>query len=68
MTIMSLANCCRLLAIDPKTLRRWLHLAHLSVQTHPWDTRLKCVTSAQLPPMRIRHLFGLLWCQRFLGP
>ena len=55
MTIMSLADCCRLLAIDPKTLRRWLHLAHLSVQTHPWDTRLKCVTSEQLQQLAAMH-------------
>ena len=55
MTIMSLADCCRLLAIDPKTLRRWLHLAHLSVQTHPSDTRLKCVTSEQLQQLAAMH-------------
>jgi hypothetical protein len=55
MTIMSLADCCRLLAIDPKTLRRWLHLAHLSVQTHPWDTRLKCITSEQLQQLAAMH-------------
>jgi hypothetical protein len=55
MNIMSLADCCRLLAIDPKTLRRWLHLAHLSVQTHPSDTRLKCVTSEQLQQLAVMH-------------
>jgi hypothetical protein len=55
MTIMSFADCCRLLAIDPKTLRRWLHLAHLSVQTHPSDTRLKCVTSEQLQQLAAMH-------------
>ncbi|HEY4384789.1 MAG TPA: hypothetical protein VGN34_09980 [Ktedonobacteraceae bacterium] len=55
MNIMSFADCCRLLAIDPKTLRRWLHLAHLSVQTHPSDTRLKCVTSEQLRQLAAMH-------------
>ncbi|BCL79111.1 hypothetical protein ccbrp13_15760 [Ktedonobacteria bacterium brp13] len=55
MNIMSLADCCRLLAIDPKTLRRRLHLAHLSVQTHPSDTRLKCVTSEQLQQLAVIH-------------
>ena len=54
MTLMSLADGCRLLAIDPKTLRRWLRQAHLSVQAHPSDTRLKCVTREQL-----EHVAGM---------
>jgi hypothetical protein len=54
MTLMSLADGCRLLAIDPKTLRRWLRLAHLSVQAHPSDTRLKCVTREHL-----EHVAGM---------
>ena len=32
MVIFSLADCCRMLAIDPKTLRRWLERSHLCVQ------------------------------------
>jgi hypothetical protein len=60
MTIMSLADACRLLAIDPKTLRRWLRLAHLSVQAHPSDTRLKCVTSEQLEHLARMHRRTLL--------
>ena len=55
MTIISLADCCRLLAIDPKTLRRWLSLSHLSVQSHPGDTRLKCLTSEQLQQVAAAH-------------
>jgi hypothetical protein len=55
MTIMSLADCCRLLVIDPKTLNRWLHLAQLSVQPHPWDSRLKCLTSEQLQQVAATH-------------
>jgi hypothetical protein len=55
MTIISLADCCRLLAIDPKTLRRWLSLAHLPVQPHPLDTRLKCVTHEQLQQVAAAH-------------
>ena len=55
MTIMSLADGCRLLAIDPKTLHRWLRLAHLSVQAHPSDTRLKCVTREQLEHVARMH-------------
>src|SRR5258708_4196885 len=41
MPIISLADCCRLLAIDPKTLRRWLAQAQLSVEAHPTDARIK---------------------------
>ena len=39
MTVLSIADACRLLAIDPKTLRRWLALAHLDLQPHPADAR-----------------------------
>ena len=39
MTVLSLADACRLLGIDPKTLRRWLALAHLDLQPHPADAR-----------------------------
>jgi hypothetical protein len=55
MTIMSLAECCRLLAIDAKTLRRWLRLAHISVQAYPLDARLKCVTSEQVQQVAATH-------------
>jgi hypothetical protein len=39
MTLVSLTDCCHLLAIDPKTLRRWLSLAHIAAQPHPLDAR-----------------------------
>lgn len=39
MLCVSLADTCRLLGIDPKTLRRWLAQAHLSLQPHPSDGR-----------------------------
>jgi uncharacterized coiled-coil protein SlyX len=55
MSLMSLADSCRLLAIDAKTLCRWLHLAHISVQAHPVDARLKCVTSEQLQHLAAMH-------------
>jgi uncharacterized coiled-coil protein SlyX len=55
MTIMSLADGCRLLAIDAKTLRCWLCLAHFSVQKHPLDARLKCVTSEQVQHLALTH-------------
>ncbi len=41
MTLIALTQCCRLLAIDGKTLRRWLAQAQLPVQAHPGDARCK---------------------------
>jgi hypothetical protein len=48
MTILSLADGCRLLAIDAKTLRRWLAQAQLTLQPHPTDARLKGLTRDHL--------------------
>ena len=39
MLFVSLADACRLLGIDPKTLHRWLAQAHLCLQPHPGDAR-----------------------------
>jgi hypothetical protein len=55
MTLVSLTDCSRLLVIDAKTLRRWLSLAHLSVQPHSLDARLKCVTHEQLEQLAPTH-------------
>src|SRR5438094_8240162 len=41
MTLIALTQCCRLLAIDGKTLRRWLAQSQLPVQAHPSDARCK---------------------------
>lgn len=41
MTLIALTECCRLLGIDGKTLRRWLTQAQLPVQAHPGDARCK---------------------------
>jgi hypothetical protein len=37
------------------TLRHWLRLAHISVQAHPFDARLKCVTSEQVQHLAATH-------------
>lgn len=39
MIFVSVADACRQLGIDPKTLRHWLALAHLGLQPHPSDAR-----------------------------
>ena len=41
MTLLSLADSCRQLSIDPKTLRRWLAQAPFALQPHPQETRRK---------------------------
>lgn len=48
MTMLSLADSCRHLGIDPKTLRRWLTSAPFTLQPHPQDARQKGVTEEQL--------------------
>jgi hypothetical protein len=55
MTLISLTDCCRLLAIDPKTLRRWLDLAHLPLQPHPIDARSKGIFAEQLRLVATAH-------------
>src|SRR6266567_5395880 len=55
MTMVSLTDCCRLLVIDPKTLRRWLSHCGLSTQPHPLDARCKCVTREQVEQLAAVH-------------
>jgi hypothetical protein len=55
MTIISLSQCGRLLAIDPKTLRHWLALQALTLQPHPADARIKGVTHDQLLLVAAAH-------------
>ncbi len=56
MTSLSLAECCRLLAIDPKTLRQWLAQAKMALHTDPTNAKIKCVTSEQV--QTLAHLHG----------
>lgn len=55
MTIISLADCCRLLASDPKTLRGWLALAHFPLRPHPSDARIKGIAAEQLRQIATAH-------------
>ena len=55
MTSLSLAECCRLLAIDPKTLRQWLAQAQMALHTDPTNTKIKCVTSEQVQTLARLH-------------
>jgi len=61
MTFVSLADGCRRLGIDAKTLRRWLVDAQLPFQSHPHDGRKKGVSSQHLQALARLH-------QRSLAP
>src|SRR5258708_35386867 len=54
MTTIALTDCCRMLGIDPKTLRHWLHQAQMPLHVHTTDARIKCLTSDQ-----VRQLAGV---------
>ena len=56
MTFVSLAQACRRLGIDAKTLRRWLAAAQLPLQSYPHDGRKKGVSSEHLQVLaRLHH-------------
>ena len=55
MTLIALTDCCRLLAIDGKTLRRWLAQAQLPVQAHPNDARCKGLSGDHLLLLASAH-------------
>jgi hypothetical protein len=48
MTLISVTDGCRQLAIDRKTLHRWLAQAQLTLEPHPSDAREKGLTRDQL--------------------
>jgi hypothetical protein len=55
MMLISLTESCRLLAIDAKTLHRWLSQAQLPLQPHPGDGREKGITADQLHWLATAH-------------
>lgn len=62
MTFYALADACRLLDIDPKTLHRWLAQAQLPLHRHPTDRRksgLREEHLRQLACLHHRSLAGL---------
>ncbi len=56
---LSFQECCRLFAIDPKTLRQWLAQAQMSLQTHPKDARIKCLSDEQIQLLASFHGLAL---------
>ncbi len=68
MPLISLTDSCRLLAIDPKTLRRWLARAHFPLQPHPTDARIKGVTADQLLQVATMHRRALPDLPEALSP
>jgi hypothetical protein len=55
MTSVPFTHCCRLLAIDAKTLRQWLKRSSLSLHSHPTDGRIKCLTMPQVEHLASLH-------------
>lgn len=55
MTRLSLAECCRLLAIDPKTLRQWLAQAQMVWHTDPTNAKIKCLEVEQVETLARLH-------------
>jgi len=55
MNLVSLTDCCHLLAIDPKTLRRWMNMSGLEAQPCAHDARKKCLTHEQLTRVAATH-------------
>ena len=54
MTLIPLTQVASMLAIDAKTLRKFLKTSSLSLQAHPTDGRVKCLTTEQ-----VQQLAGL---------
>ncbi|SRR5579883_1070726 len=55
MTFVSVADACRRLGIDAKTLHHWLAEAHLPLQPHPTDGRKKGLSNDQLQMLAHLH-------------
>lgn len=55
MSSLSFLECCHLFAVDPKTLRQWLAQAQMSLQTHPKDGRIKCLSGEQVEILARLH-------------
>ena len=55
MTSFSFIDSCRLLSVDPKTLRQWLTQARLVLHPHPTDARSKCLTDEHLHQLAALH-------------
>jgi transposase-like protein len=63
MTFVSVAEACRRLGIDAKTLHRWLADAQLSLQGHPHDGRKKGVSQEHLQVLARLHHRHLASCE-----
>ena len=55
MDLFPLSQVAPLLGIDPKTLRRWLHEAALTVVPHPEDARQKCLSLTHIQQLADAH-------------
>jgi hypothetical protein len=47
--------CCRLLGVEPKTLRAWVQQAQLRFVPHPSDARQQCLRAQDLQQLALLH-------------
>jgi len=55
MTSVPFSIVCNMLGIDAKTLRQWLKQSQLTLQAHPTDARIKCLTTEQVQQLALLH-------------
>src|SRR5262249_37189863 len=55
MTVVPFTVVCSMLGIDAKTLRQWLKQSQFTLQAHPTDARIKCLTMEQVHTLATLH-------------
>lgn len=55
MAIFSATDCCSLLGVDVKTLRKWLKQSQMQFVAHPVDARRKCLSEEQVRQLATLH-------------
>jgi hypothetical protein len=55
MTVVPFTQVTSMLGIDAKTLRQWLKQSQLTLQAHPTDARIKCLTMEQVQQLAVLH-------------
>jgi hypothetical protein len=55
MTMFPFTQCCELLAIDPKTLRRWVQQTNIPLHQHPTDARIKSLSAEHVQQLATLH-------------
>jgi hypothetical protein len=59
MTLIPFTDCCTMLGIDPKTLRKWARAAKMSFVAHPSDARSTCLSLEHVQQLALLHARSL---------